>query len=160
VDALKKRCRSSHDTQHISEENVLNHNHNQSNPQKTAHDTPRAMSNEKLHPSTATEENVLLAETINDTPGERSARVHCRLPGRYRGELKRPAEYSRVNTIDTDREITHHTSFLFRRVLCMYVCTDSAAPAHARTRAHRPAASRQSSGVSQTPYPTACPQDV
>jgi len=25
-------------------------------------------------------------------------------------------------------------------VLCMYVCKDSAAPAHARTRAHRPAA--------------------
>ena len=36
----------------------------------------------------------------------------------------------------------------------------SAAPAHARTRtrAHRPAAPRQSSGVSQTPHPTACPQ--
>jgi len=33
----------------------------------------------------------------------------------------------------------------------MYVCNDSAAPAHARTRAHRPAAPRQSSGVSQTP---------
>jgi len=27
-------------------------------------------------------------------------------------------------------------------VVCMYVCTDSAAPAHARTRAHRPAAPR------------------
>jgi len=34
------------------------------------------------------------------------------------------------------------------------VCTDSAVPAHARTRAHRPAAPRQSSGVSQTPHPT------
>jgi len=41
---------------------------------------------------------------------------------------------------------------------CTYVCKDSAAPAHARTRAHRPAAPRQSSGVSQTPHPTACPQ--
>jgi len=29
----------------------------------------------------------------------------------------------------------------------MYACNDSAAPAHARTRAHRPAAPRQSSGV-------------
>jgi len=34
----------------------------------------------------------------------------------------------------------------------MYVCKDSAAPAHARTRADRPAAPRQkSSDVSQTP---------
>jgi len=33
---------------------------------------------------------------------------------------------------------------------CMCTCKDSAAPAHARTRAHRPAAPRQSSGVSQT----------
>jgi len=41
----------------------------------------------------------------------------------------------------------------------MYVCKDSAAPAHARTRAHRPAAPRQSSGVSQTPHPPAGPQD-
>jgi len=40
----------------------------------------------------------------------------------------------------------------------MYVCKDSAAPAHARTRAHRRAAPRQSSGVSQTPHITACPQ--
>jgi len=40
----------------------------------------------------------------------------------------------------------------------MYVRKDSAAPAHARTRAHRPAAPHQSSGVSQTPHPTACPQ--
>ena len=41
----------------------------------------------------------------------------------------------------------------------MYVCKDSAAPAHARTRAHRPAAPHQSSGVSQTPHPTtACLQ--
>jgi len=31
---------------------------------------------------------------------------------------------------------------------------DSAAPAHARTRAHRPAAPHRSSGVSQTPHPT------
>jgi len=38
----------------------------------------------------------------------------------------------------------------------MYVCKDSAAPALARTRAHRPAAPHQSSGVSQTPHPTAC----
>jgi len=30
----------------------------------------------------------------------------------------------------------------------VYVCKDSAAPALARTRAHRPAAPRQSSGVS------------
>jgi len=45
-----------------------------------------------------------------------------------------------------------------RQVVCMYVCKDSAAPAHARTRAHRPAAPHQSSGVSQTPHPTACPQ--
>ena len=29
--------------------------------------------------------------------------------------------------------------------VCMYVCKDSAAPAHARTRAHRPAAPRQNS---------------
>jgi len=35
----------------------------------------------------------------------------------------------------------------------MYVCKHSAAPAHARTRAHRPAAPHQSSGVSQTPHP-------
>jgi len=42
--------------------------------------------------------------------------------------------------------------------MCMFVKKDSAAPAHARTRAHRPAAPRQSSGVSQTPHPTACPQ--
>jgi len=44
--------------------------------------------------------------------------------------------------------------------VCMYVCVckDSAAPAHARTRVHRPAAPHQSSGVSQTPHPTACPQ--
>jgi len=43
--------------------------------------------------------------------------------------------------------------------VCMYVvCTDSAALAHARTRAHRPTAPRQSSGVSPTPHPTACPQ--
>jgi len=35
--------------------------------------------------------------------------------------------------------------------VCMHVCKDSAAPAHERTRAHRPAAPRQSSGVSQTP---------
>jgi len=42
--------------------------------------------------------------------------------------------------------------------VCMYVCKDSAALAHARTRAHRPAAPRQSSSVSQTPHPTACPQ--
>jgi len=45
---------------------------------------------------------------------------------------------------------------------CMYVCNKdySAAPAHARTRAHKPApAPRQSSGVSQTShYLTACPQ--
>ena len=41
---------------------------------------------------------------------------------------------------------------------CMYVCTDSAALAHARTRLHRLAAPRQSSGMSQTPHPTACPQ--
>ena len=40
----------------------------------------------------------------------------------------------------------------------MYVCKDSAAPARARTRAHRPAAPHQSFGVSQTPHPTACPQ--
>jgi len=40
----------------------------------------------------------------------------------------------------------------------MYVCKDSAAPAHARPHAHRPAAPHQSSGVSQTPHPTACPQ--
>jgi len=44
-----------------------------------------------------------------------------------------------------------------------YVCTDSAAPApaHAHTHAHRTQACvvpRQSSGVSQTPHPTACPQ--
>jgi len=34
------------------------------------------------------------------------------------------------------------------------MCKDSAAPAHARTRAHRPAAPRQqsSAGVSQTPH--------
>jgi len=38
------------------------------------------------------------------------------------------------------------------------ICKDLAAPAHTRTRAHRPAAPRQSSGVSQTPHPTACPQ--
>ena len=37
----------------------------------------------------------------------------------------------------------------------MYVCKDSAAPAHACTRAHRPAAPHQSSGVSQTSHPTA-----
>ena len=37
----------------------------------------------------------------------------------------------------------------------MYARKDSAAPAHARTRAHRPAAPHQSSGVSQTPHPTA-----
>jgi len=44
-------------------------------------------------------------------------------------------------------------------IICMYViCKDSAAPAHARTRAHRPAAPHQSSGVSQTPHSTACPQ--
>jgi len=43
-------------------------------------------------------------------------------------------------------------------LVCMYVCKDSAAPAHARTRAHRPAAQRQSFGVLQTPHPTACPQ--
>jgi len=42
--------------------------------------------------------------------------------------------------------------------VCMHACKDSAAPAHARTRAHRPAAPHQSSGVSQTPHPTACPQ--
>jgi len=47
-----------------------------------------------------------------------------------------------------------NTALLF----CMYVCKDSAAPAHARTRAHRPAAPHQSSGVSQTPHPTACPR--
>ena len=41
--------------------------------------------------------------------------------------------------------------------VCMYVCKDSAAPAHARTRAHRPAAPRQSSGVSQTPHLTLYP---
>jgi len=40
----------------------------------------------------------------------------------------------------------------------IYVCTYFAAPARARTRAHRLAAARQSSGVSQTPHPTACPQ--
>ena len=40
----------------------------------------------------------------------------------------------------------------------MYVCKDSAAPPHARTRAHRPAVPRQNSGVSQTPHPTAFPQ--
>ena len=43
----------------------------------------------------------------------------------------------------------------------MYVCVickDSAAPAHAHTRAHRPAAPHQSSGVSQTPHPMACSQ--
>ena len=39
--------------------------------------------------------------------------------------------------------------------VCMYVCKDLAAPAHARTLAHRPAAPHQSSGVSQTPHPTA-----
>jgi len=41
-------------------------------------------------------------------------------------------------------------------VVCMYVCKDSAEPAHARARAHahRPAAPHQSSGVSQTPHPT------
>jgi len=33
-------------------------------------------------------------------------------------------------------------------IVCMYVCKDSALPAHARTRAHRPAAPHQSSGVS------------
>jgi len=40
----------------------------------------------------------------------------------------------------------------------MYVCTHSAAPAHARTRAHRPAATRQSFVVSQTPHLPACPR--
>jgi len=37
----------------------------------------------------------------------------------------------------------------------MYVCKDTAAPAHARTRAHRPAAAalRQSFGVSQRHIP-------
>jgi len=40
-----------------------------------------------------------------------------------------------------------------RCLVCMYVCKYSAAPAHARARAHRPAAPRQSSGVSQTPQP-------
>jgi len=38
-----------------------------------------------------------------------------------------------------------------RRIESMYACTDSPAPAHARTRALT-AAPRQSSGVSQTPY--------
>ena len=42
-------------------------------------------------------------------------------------------------------------------LVCMY-SKYSVAPAHARTRAHRPAAPRQSSGVSQTLHPTACPQ--
>jgi len=36
---------------------------------------------------------------------------------------------------------------LFFSVVSMYVCKDSAAPAHARTRARRPAAPRQSSVV-------------
>jgi len=49
-----------------------------------------------------------------------------------------------------------------RSHVCMYVCKDSAAPAHQHTRVHahtyRPAAPHQSSGVSQTPHPTACPQ--
>ena len=47
-------------------------------------------------------------------------------------------------------------------IVYMYVGIDSVAPAHARTRAYRPAAPRQSSGVSQTPHPTAqagIPQD-
>jgi len=39
--------------------------------------------------------------------------------------------------------------------VCVCTCKDSAAPAHARTRAHiRPAAPRQCSGVSQTPHPS------
>ena len=53
--------------------------------------------------------------------------------------------------------IPHHRHHLLG-LICMYVCKDSAAPVHARTRAHRPAAPHQSSGVSQTPHPTACPQ--
>ena len=44
---------------------------------------------------------------------------------------------------------TSYTDSLTRKG--MYVCNDSAAPANARTRAHRPVAPRQSSGVSQTP---------
>ena len=36
---------------------------------------------------------------------------------------------------------------------CMYVCKNLSAPAHARTRPHRPAAPHQSSGVYFWPYP-------
>ena len=43
-------------------------------------------------------------------------------------------------------------TYIVTMYVCMYVCKDSAAPAHARTRAHRPAAPHQSSGVSQTPH--------
>jgi len=45
------------------------------------------------------------------------------------------------------------------KMVCMHVCKDSAAPAHAlHTRTQARGAPRQSSGVSQTPHPTACPQ--
>ena len=66
----------------------------------------------------------------------------------------------------TDPPCVYHTPYnivdsniVQMQVRCMSVCKDSAAPAHARARAHRPAAPRQSSGVLQTPHFTACPQD-
>jgi len=52
----------------------------------------------------------------------------------------------RVDVSSAGLAISRATSDL-RRCMCTYKY--SAAPVHARTRAHRPAAPRQSSGVSQ-----------
>jgi len=70
--------------------------------------------------------------------------------------LTRPGRFDRLVRIELPDEagrlqtLRVHTRAL--QVIVLYVvCKDSAAPAHAHTRAHRPAAPRQSSGVSQTP---------
>jgi len=62
----------------------------------------------------------------------------------------RLSSYDAATCLLLDLETAQH--------VCVYVCTYLVAPAHARTRAHRPVAPRQSSGVSQKPHPTACLQ--
>jgi len=69
------------------------------------------------------------------------------------------AQGQRVGDCFVPMSVTFAPAGPRRPDVCMYECKVwSAAPAHARTRAHRPAAPLQNSGVSQTPHPTACPQ--
>ena len=61
-----------------------------------------------------------------------------------------------VERLDSNRNKPNRCCIHRMLYVCMYVKIRR--HQHVRTRAHRAAAPRQSSGVSQTPHPTACPQ--